>query len=772
MINLTDQKKLRELEAQCIQDHAPPCQAACPVHVDVRAMLAAASQGDFAAAFRVFAKTVPFPGVISRLCEQSCRTVCTRGEVDESIEIAALERVCVELNTNSRETIKKLPAREQRVAVVGGGLSGLTVAFDLARKGYDVTVFEAADRLGGSLWQVAESDLPRDVINDDLAILDTLELDIRLNTPLSGTDTLDDLLESYSAVYIGTGTDSITEWDLAVGGTSYNPQTFQTYRAGVFAGGSMLRLGTLHSYITSISDGRRAAVSIDRYVQRVSLEASRTNEGPYTTQLYTNIEGIDPQVSVPIADLRHGYDADFAIQEAQRCLQCECMECVKVCEYLAHYGNYPKRYVREIYNNLSIVMGERHANRFINSCALCGLCVEVCPTDLDMGAICAEARRVMVSQKRMPPSAHEFALRDMAFSQGNQCTMVRHQPDSTASDYVFFPGCQLSGSDPQHVTAVYDYLQSTLSGGVGLWLDCCGAPAEWAGRTDLMQEALNAFQARYETMGKPTLVLACSTCHQMFKTHLPELEMVSLWEVFDEHGLPESAPSRLADVVCIHDPCTTRHEPQIHDSIRRIVGGLGYTIDELELSRERTTCCSYGGLMWFANRDLAKNVIQRRINENQADYVTYCAMCRDFFAAQGKRTLHVLDLIFGAEQTSRPGYSQRRENRARLKRIMLSTLWGETVTEQEDYESINVTMSEDVLARLEDRLILVADVQQVIAHAERTGSWLLNPQTGHRLAHHRPATVTYWVEYAPEENTYIIFNAYCHRMDVAENVKP
>lgn len=767
MPNLTDQKALRELENQCIQDHAPPCQATCPVHVDVRAMLAAAGQGDFSAAYRAYVKAVPFPGVISHLCEQPCQSVCTRGEVGDAIEIAALERSCVELNTVGRETPKRLPARGQQVAVVGAGLSGLTVAFDLARKGYDVAVFEATDRLGGSVWQVPEPDLPRDLIRSDLAFLDSLGVETHLNTRIAGAAALEDLFASYRAIYLGTGRDSAAENDFFEGNIGHNPQTFETHRTGVFAGGSLLRPGAHRSYITALSDGRRAAVSIDRYLQRVSLEASRSNEGPFTSKLYINIQGIEPLNSVPIP--AHGYDAASAIQEARRCLQCQCLECVKVCEYLAHYGSYPKRYVREIYNNLSIVMGERHANRFINSCALCGLCAEVCPTDVDMGAICAEARRVMVAQNRMPASAHEFALRDMAFSQSDQCMMVRHQPGYAASRYVFFPGCQLSGSNPQHVTAAYHYLQTTLPGGVGLWLGCCGAPAEWAGRTDVMQTSLDAFQAQYAALGNPALVLACSTCYQMFKTHLPDATLVSLWEVLDEQGLPDAARARLADVVSIHDPCTTRYEPQMHDSIRRIVGQLGYAIDELELSRERTTCCSYGGLMWFANRDLAENVIQRRIAESSADYVTYCAMCRDFFASQGKRTLHVLDLIFGAEQASRPGYSQRRENRVRLKRTLLHTLWGETVTGQENDESINVTVSEDVLARLEERLILLDDVRQVIVHAERSGGWLLNPETGHRLAHYRPATVTYWVEYAPEENAYVVFNAYCHRMDVNED---
>ena len=67
-------------------------------------------------------------------------------------------------------------------------------------------------------------------------------------------------------------------------------------------------------------------------------------------------------------------------------------------------------------------------NQFINSCALCGLCGEVCPTDVDMGAICKDARPQMVEQKRMPPSAHDFALRDMAFSNGDKFSLARNAP--------------------------------------------------------------------------------------------------------------------------------------------------------------------------------------------------------------------------------------------------------------------------------------------------------------------------------------------------------
>ena len=134
-----------------------------------------------------------------------------------------------------------------------------------------------------------------------------------------------------------------------------------------------------------------------------------------------------------------GYTRDEAVAEAGRCIQCECMECVKTCEYLRAYGRYPRRYLREIYNNLSIVKGERKSNQFINSCSLCGLCGEVCPEDLGMGPIIKNARQVMVAQGRMPPSAHDFALRDMAFSNGDKFALARTRPGFAPATPSSFP---------------------------------------------------------------------------------------------------------------------------------------------------------------------------------------------------------------------------------------------------------------------------------------------------------------------------------------------
>jgi hypothetical protein len=152
-------------------------------------------------------------------------------------------------------------------------------------------------------------------------------------------------------------------------------------------------------------------------------------------------------------------------------------------------------------------------------------------------------------------------------------------------------------------------------------------------------------------------------------------------------------------------------------------------------------------------------------------------MCRDFFARRGKRTLHILDLLFGDRNVDPAlapavGFSQRHENRTRLKEKLLKELWGESMPEQSDYESIRLTFPEAVQQMVEDRLILVEDMQKVIEFAERNGKRLLNPSNGHYLAYHKPVSVTFWVEYSPrDDGSFLIHRAYSHRMEIGRGAQ-
>jgi NADPH-dependent glutamate synthase beta subunit-like oxidoreductase len=756
-----DQKELRLLEDRCIQEWPPACTAACPVHLDVRGFLAALAGGNWEGALAVYRKTVPLPLIVGRICEHPCQAVCKRREAGEAIVIGALERACVGLAAPGAPQIPARPKKDRRVAVAGAGLSGLVAAHDLARKGFTVTVFEAAGRPGGRLWNVGEEVLPGRIILEETAWLSGLGVRLQPGTTLGRDVSLSELDRDFDAVYLGLGAGSGPGHGLdARGLVPVDPLTLATSRQGVFAGGSMLE--PARSFVGSVEQGRRAALSIDRYLQGASLTAVRDREGPYETRLFTATAGVTPLSAVRPAG--GGYTREEAVAEAGRCLQCQCLECVKVCDYLAAHQGYPKRYIREIYNNESIVKGQHLANGLINSCSLCGLCAQVCPNGLDMGEVCRTARVNMVRGGKMPPSVHDFALRDMAFSNGDRFALVRAEPGRHSCAHLFFPGCMLSGSAPEHVDRAYAYLRGKLTGGVGVALRCCGAPAAWAGETAVFRKGIAEIRRQWQELGQPRIIVACPSCYEVFKQNLPGVDLVSLWEVYDQAGLPEGGDLPPGYRVTVHDACAARHEAGMRGAVRRVLERLGCSVGEPEFGGEKAQCCGFGGLMLFADPALAGRVADRMGAGSEADLVTYCAMCRDRLASRGKRSLHLLDLVHGRDAAVRedPGWSRRRENRARLKRRLLREVWGEGVDGAGD---TRLEIDPEVRNLMEQRLILAEDVQKVISYAETTGNKLVQEE-GRFLAHFRPVSVTYWVEYEALADGFLVLNAYAHRMRI------
>ncbi len=192
--------------AECIGEELPPCQAACPLDIRVREKIARMKEGDMAGALAVLLERCPFPGILGRICHHPCETACTRNRVDEPIAIAALKRYVIDLDPEAIFAVEPGPQRPERVAVVGGGPAGLMCACELRKMGYQVTIFEAANALGGALrLYLPAYRLPREVLDRETSLVENLGAEVRLNTRVGRDITFEELRRQFQAVLVAAG---------------------------------------------------------------------------------------------------------------------------------------------------------------------------------------------------------------------------------------------------------------------------------------------------------------------------------------------------------------------------------------------------------------------------------------------------------------------------------------------------------------------------------------------------------------------------------------
>lgn len=199
-------------EAQrCLNCKHKPCMQGCPVSVKIPEFIAFIAKGDFEGAYNKIKETNALPAVCGRVCpqEKQCESKCVRGIKGESVGIGRLERFVADWHMkNVKDDIKPATPNGKKVAVVGSGPSGLTVAGDLAKKGYAVTVYEAFHTAGGVLmYGIPEFRLPKDIVQKEIANLKAMGVDIQTNVIVGKTILVDELFDEfgYDAVYIGSG---------------------------------------------------------------------------------------------------------------------------------------------------------------------------------------------------------------------------------------------------------------------------------------------------------------------------------------------------------------------------------------------------------------------------------------------------------------------------------------------------------------------------------------------------------------------------------------
>jgi glutamate synthase (NADPH/NADH) small chain len=198
--------------ARCIQCKKPGCVAGCPVSVQIPAFLKLLRDGDFAAAAQKVKETNALPAVCGRVCpqESQCEAQCILGKKSQPVAIGCCERFVAdyERERGTAALPKKQPANGKKIAVIGAGPAGLTVAGDLILLGYDVTIFEAFHKSGGVLmYGIPEFRLPKAIVEHEIEGLVKLGVKIELNQVVGQTMTIDELLneDGFSAVFIGVG---------------------------------------------------------------------------------------------------------------------------------------------------------------------------------------------------------------------------------------------------------------------------------------------------------------------------------------------------------------------------------------------------------------------------------------------------------------------------------------------------------------------------------------------------------------------------------------
>ena len=195
---------------RCLDCKDHPCVDVCPVNISIPEFISHIKDGDFEGAYQVINRTSSLPAVCGRVCpqEKQCESKCTMGIKFEPVGIGRLERFVADYhNENCKEEPVKPASNGHRVAVVGSGPSGLTCAGDLAKKGYEVSVFEALHKAGGVLvYGIPEFRLPKAIVAKEIDGLKALGVDFETNVVIGKTLTVDELFErGYEAVFIGSG---------------------------------------------------------------------------------------------------------------------------------------------------------------------------------------------------------------------------------------------------------------------------------------------------------------------------------------------------------------------------------------------------------------------------------------------------------------------------------------------------------------------------------------------------------------------------------------
>jgi len=405
----------REALELLLSDHlgdcVAPCQSICPAGMDIPRMVRLVRDGRMREAVATIKAHIALPAVLGRICPAPCEKGCRRGAHDAPVSIMLLKRYAADADLAGEPFLPDCrPATGKSVAVVGAGPAGLAAAYTLRRMGHACTVFDDRDAPGGMLrYGVGEDRLPRDVLDAEIAVIERLGVNFRLNTLVGRDIPPANLQADHNAILLATGerkkgSGVVSQKDgespetrhekttpdpffwpgVKVGGrgVEVDGKTFQTAAGGVFAAGDAT--GRRRLTVRAVAEGRAAAIAIDQYVTGADVVGVKT---PFTLRVGKLREGeIDhflPEARdsgrvAPAGGPGAGYVEAEAREEAARCLHCDCRG-ADTCTLRRHADAYAARPTRFRGERRTFEQHREHPEVLHEpgKCIACGLCVQI-----------------------------------------------------------------------------------------------------------------------------------------------------------------------------------------------------------------------------------------------------------------------------------------------------------------------------------------------------------------------------------------------------------
>ncbi len=200
-------KEMNEVIDDCLADEPPYCQARCPLDIDVQGYITLIRDGEYKEAVRLIREKTIFPGILGRVCAHPCEEECKRGELEEALSIKNLKRFAADMADDPQNwDLSREAETGKKIAVIGAGPSGAVAAYELQKKGHQVSIFEKLPEVGGMLRVgIPAYRLPHDIIDYEYSILEKIGVDINLNTEIGKDIAFEKIREEYDAVYAAAG---------------------------------------------------------------------------------------------------------------------------------------------------------------------------------------------------------------------------------------------------------------------------------------------------------------------------------------------------------------------------------------------------------------------------------------------------------------------------------------------------------------------------------------------------------------------------------------